>query len=107
MCKSTQDLTIWLAKVAETLQLEPEDISLQIYPDKSFRLYVHTRQEEPAYDSGDNADLTDINDLPYEDPEMFAIMLKEKLEDASDELSGTLSPAEKAVEEDATINSDA
>ncbi len=96
MCKSTQDLTVFLQTIAQVLELDDEDISIQIYPDKSFRLYVHTRQEEPVYDSEELAisKMRDINDLLYEDPLQIANIIRMKLDSADNELQGTLSPEE-------------
>jgi hypothetical protein len=95
MCKSTQDLTIWLNQVAQHLQLEADDISIQIFADKSFRLYV-PQQEEPIYDSetGQWVNPMDINDVLYQDPIAFATYIKELLSDASSEERGVLSAEE-------------
>lgn len=94
MCKSTQDLTIWLSMFAQTLQVDDHEVSIQIYADKSFRIYVHTRQEDPVYDTDEWGSKLDINDLAYEDPETFAMQIKETLNDASSEQTGVLSAEE-------------
>lgn len=81
MAKSTQDLVIWLNKVAQ--QLEQDIMSIQIFTDKSFRVYLEG-QEEPIYDSDDQDVAQDINDLPYEDPQDFSDFLNAVMRDTPD-----------------------
>jgi len=81
MSKSTQDLCIWLNQLAQ--QLEEDNMSIQLFVDKSFRIYIN-RSDEPVYDSDDQPNPIDINDLAYEDVQDFSDFLKQIVEDARD-----------------------
>lgn len=95
MCKSTQDLAIFL-KDMETLTGLEDGISIQVFTDKSFRIYANG-MENPIYDSENFEIPLDINDLLYVKPEEFAEQLRSLLEaeDISNELQGDLSAAER------------
>jgi len=72
MAKSTQDVSVWLRHLANELGISDGLLSLEQFSDKSFRVNKHT----PAgvvtiYDSDDQPENLDINDVAYYTPEQF------------------------------------
>ena len=80
--KSTQDLCIWLNAVEQHLEIGATDkmLSIEIFADKSFRINKHNHDKvETVYDSDEleHAVREDINDLPYRDPFVLALEIKD------------------------------
>lgn len=70
MCKSTQDLAMF---IAELTAIRNKQVIVSVYPDKSFLLYeVEGHDMVTLYQSDNVSDGMDINDLPYEDAKEFS-----------------------------------
>lgn len=77
--KSTQDGHIWLANLAA--HLEAELASIEIFTDKSFRITTYTANDSvEVYNSSEEPEMMDINDLYYYPVELIVMRIKENRE---------------------------
>lgn len=83
--KSTQDLARFVTLLDQHLRLQrvlsnDEQISLEIYPDKSFRINKNDALAGAVlFDSDEQDGHIDINDLAYHVPQQMAAEIKENL----------------------------
>ena len=75
--KSTQDLVCFLRTLERVL--EESGLSIQIYCDKSYRIYDSSANI--IFDSEQQPFITDINDLPYEQEDYIATLIRKNQED--------------------------
>lgn len=78
--KSTQDLYQWLRAFEKALGIESL-LSVELYPDKSFRIWQNTAGQEPLLLFCSDAHeehhpRIDFNDLPYQDPDYIIACIK-------------------------------
>lgn len=80
MCKSTQDLSIWLNNLTAEITKQGARkvipvLGIEVFADKSFRIAEYEGVNVIYLYESDADELYDVNDIGYVEPEQFAKLI--------------------------------